>query len=472
MQRLQRDLAESAHLEQAILAEERDREPPEVGAAGVVGTLEGAGGGAERGRGGRWRREVGEIARHLGMERAHAEEMYKASVAPPSSSPGAVAAADPASADPVVLSTARALRELPVPTLAHVAPVLAGLVDKGDLSDHEKALLLKRSVHDAPPASPSSSPSASPSSSPSKDPPVSLPSLLRALLSLRRLHALAQVEGSPPADDDADTVTASSILGGREYRRPRAAPSDLPPVKEVAAGAAPGTPRELLAKGPQSIPSLKRSLAHSSTLLSSLSSAVHRDVALVSQKYTVKSAHAREMSFVWGLDKLKSALDKTRLNYLRLSFSRYLRFAKYARNARRASAFLRSVAGRAMCRTLLSCLQRSFASSFLRWKQSARYARELEEHAAVLEVQAAARMRAAAKETQRRRERRAATNIGRVQRGRNGRRAAEARREYVPSPPGERSRARTTARRARRSQGEREDHKASLLLLLPPLFVA
>ena len=64
-------------------------------------------------------------------------------------------------------------------------------------------------------------------------------------------------------------------------------------------------------------------------------------------------------------------------------------------------------------------------------RNRARYEAELEEHSAVLEMQATVRRVFASMRVQLLREHRAATNIQRVHRGNGGRQMAEARREYL-----------------------------------------
>jgi len=131
------------------------------------------------------------------------------------------------------------------------------------------------------------------------------------------------------------------------------------------------------------------------------------------------------------LEKLTAVLEKTRINFFRMAWVRFRRYGKYMKNCSNARMFLKITTGRQVGRVLVKCLHRSFIRMFEEWKLKARWGRELEEHAAVLEMQATVRMRAGQKVTQIKREYKAATDVARVQRGRNGRQVAAARKIYL-----------------------------------------
>jgi hypothetical protein len=303
-----------------------------------------------------------------------------------------------------------------------------------DLAKHEVDKLLRISLPE------SSSPATSPGKSDLDE--VNLDRLLRAMVVMRRLHLLAQVEGGLERqhhDDDSTVLTFTSKISSKSAVSQRTNMS-LPPVRISTANAiveAPSIDREtprVLRGGSDKAPTLselRSELEHSSRTLSNLDRAMKRDVALVSQNYTIKSQNARQMSFVWGLEKIENVGGTLIRNYLWLAFKRMLRYDRYKRNSLHAATFVKTLNARIIGRILSKWLQYKFVSMFLDWKQRANYETQLEEHSAILEMQAAVRMRQGVKRTQIKREHRAANNIQRVQRGNGGRQAAEARREYL-----------------------------------------
>ena len=316
------------------------------------------------------------------------------------------------------------------------AETVKGVLDEyhRDLTKYEVDKLLKISLPE----------SSSPATSPGKSDPdeVNLDILLRAMVVMRRLHLLAQVEGGLERqrdDDDSTILTFTSKISSKSAVSQRTNMS-LPPVRISTANAiveVPSidreTPRVLRGGGDQAptVSELRSELEHSSRTLSNLDRAMKRDVALVSQNYTVKSQNARQMSFVWGLEKVENVGRTLIRNFLWLAFKRMLRYDRYKRNSLHAATFVKTLNARIIGRILSKWLQYKFVSMFLDWKQRANYETQLEEHSAILEMQAAVRMRQGVKRTQIKREHRAANNIQRIHRGNGGRQAAEARREYL-----------------------------------------
>ena len=128
---------------------------------------------------------------------------------------------------------------------------------------------------------------------------------------------------------------------------------------------------------------------------------------------------------------LESVGKKTLMNYKWLAFKRMLSFDKYKQNQQHASQFMKTVNARIIGRICVTWLQRKFADMFEDWKRIARYETELEEHSAILEMQATVRRVFATMRVQILREHRAATTIQCSHRGNGGRQMAEARREYL-----------------------------------------
>ncbi|GMH88205.1 hypothetical protein TrST_g10293 [Triparma strigata] len=319
------------------------------------------------------------------------------------------------------------------------------------LDCHEVANLMK--IASVGSSSPSTSPTTSPSMSPGREEgrEIFLDRMFRALVVMRRLQLLAQVEGGvgnarrnwrqsvdagEDAGDDASTthysVMSKASLGGGSRK-------GLPPVKVTTKNPLDSdreTPRILRKdvtglQAPPSIDDLRQELQQSSSILHNLDRAMKRDVALVSQNYTVKSEQAKRMSWVWGLEKLESVGRKTLLNYKWLAFRRMLRYDRFQQNCQHAALFMKTVNARIIGRICVTWLHRKFVDMFEDWKRRAKYETELEEHSAVLEMQATVRRVFATKRVQILREHRAATNIQRVHRGNGGRQMAEARREYL-----------------------------------------
>lgn len=303
-----------------------------------------------------------------------------------------------------------------------------------NLASHEVDKLLKVSIPSPP----------SPATSPGKGyPEVDVQKLLRGMVVMRRLHLLAQVEGGLEKqrrdDDDSTVLSFASKFSSKSSITDRTNIS-LPPVRistATTALEAPSVDREtprVLRGNPDKAPTLselRSELEYSSRTLNNLDKAMKRDVALVSQNYTIKSQNARKMSFIWGLEKIE-IVGKTMLrNCMWLAFKRLLRYDRYKQNSNHAATFVKTLNARIIGRLLSKWLQYKFVSMFLDWKQRANYEKELEEHSAVLEMQASVRMRQGVKKTQIKRENRAANNIQRIHRGNGGRQATEARREYL-----------------------------------------
>ena len=256
--------------------------------------------------------------------------------------------------------------------------------------------------------------------------------LIDGILSLRLIHFLAQVEGgeiSKPhrlgsGTDEERRNDAKATVTQYNMTPPRRASSKSPFFS-------PPHPPDTTTSNNQ-IEKLRSDLLSSSKSLHGFDRAVKREVALVSQSYVVsQNTKTKTMSQLWCFEKLETAGKKMITNYLRLAFTTMKRYIKYKTNQQHAISFVKSYSSRIVGKIFVRLLHEKYAAFFREWREKASYEKNCEETAAVLELQAAVRMKKGIKITQVRRENFNATQIQRIHRGNGGRIMAVARKTYL-----------------------------------------